>query len=946
MTHDLFLRAHTTYPRKTPRQRPPSGPKWPDLALVFDCETRIDTAQQLTLGVYRLCRLRGEVYETEAEGLFYGDDLNADERAVLEQYVGSPDHHPFVTVQTFPPKLRLPLYARSAFVEQVFWKAIQRGALVVGFNLKFDLSRLAVRWRPASDGGFSLIFSLRRSRKTGQIEPNPERPRIRITAKDSHAAFITLLKPQRPEEWPHRGRFLDCHTLASALYHESFSLDDLCKELHLPGKVAYEPTGRVTPEEIDYCRGDVRATTDVLNSLKREFDRHPIEVPPDRAYSPASIAKAYLDVMGILPPLQKFKVPEKMLGIAMQSYYGGRAECRTRHVEVPVVHTDFTANYPMCAVLLGNWGVVTAERLTFDEATDDVRALLQRVTLDDVFDPACWKRLSFFALVQPDDDILPVRTVYNGVTQNIGVNYARSDYPVWFAGPDLVASVLLARKVPRVLKAIRMVPHGKQRGLRPTTLRGMVAIDPRTQDFCQHAVEQRQRYKTSNETLAAFLKDTANSGAYGLFVELSPERRSKPVTVHVFSGEHAFEVHASKVVEQPGRWYFPPLAALITAAGRLLLATLERCVADAGGTYLFCDTDSLCIVAAEHATTLVCDGRPLQVISRQTVEQIVRRFVSLNPYKELAGTSILKIEKVNADSAGRARRLLGFAVSAKRYVLYEREGVALTIVDATGHGLGYLCPPVSKRKRGDPDWTVDAWAWIVRQRLSLPAQPPPWLDLPAMMRIAISTPTVLARLQHVAGPFSFFLCPLIDNAGYPSGIDRNAFVVVIPFTKDRAAWLDAEATNVCDGTRYRLAFEQNAAHDRVIPQTLGSILRQYPCHLESKSLAPDGSPCLSETRGVLQRAAVTVGRLRFVGKETDRHWDQGDDLSLLQFTVREYAETTTSVAADVALKARTIAFGMRPLIRKTGLSQHTLEKILRGEPVRSRTLKRVIDALG
>lgn len=37
---------------------------------------------------------------------------------------------------------------------------------------------------------------------------------------------------------------------------------------------------------------------------------------------------------------------------------------------------------------------------------------------------------------------------------------------------------------------------------------------------------------------------------------------------------------------------------------------------------------------------------------------------------------------------------------------------------------------------------------------------------------------------------------------------------------------------------------------------------------------------------------------------------------------------------------------MRPLMRQTGLSQHTLEKILAGQAVRSATLERVIEAVG
>ena len=58
------------------------------------------------------------------------------------------------------------------------------------------------------------------------------------------------------------------------------------------------------------------------------------------------MAKAYLDVMAITPPRQKFQILDEILGIAMQAYYGGRAECRVRRLEVPIVHTDFTSQYP------------------------------------------------------------------------------------------------------------------------------------------------------------------------------------------------------------------------------------------------------------------------------------------------------------------------------------------------------------------------------------------------------------------------------------------------------------------------------------------------------------------------------------------------------------------------------------------------------------------------
>jgi hypothetical protein len=53
----------------------------------------------------------------------------------------------------------------------------------------------------------------------------------------------------------------------------------------------------------------------------------------------------------------------------------------------------------------------------------------------------------------------------------------------------------------------------------------------------------------------------------------------------IFSGEES-RTEFTCSVELPGPWYFPPVSALITAGGRLLLAMLERMLTDAGGTYL------------------------------------------------------------------------------------------------------------------------------------------------------------------------------------------------------------------------------------------------------------------------------------------------------------------------------------------------------------------------
>jgi hypothetical protein len=382
---------------------------------------------------------------------------------------------------------------------------------------------------------------------------------------------------------------------------------------------------------------------------------------------------------------------------------------------------------------------------------------------------------------------------------------------------------------------------------------------------------------------------------------------------------------------------------------------LEKCVTDLGGSYLFCDTDSLCIVASKRGDLVPCLGgkhktqngkEAIKALSWNQVEKIAEKFTSLNPYDRKAVTgSILKIEDVNFDTDKRQRQLYGYAISAKRYVLYERTGNELRIIDPKAHGLGYLFPPKSANSQ-EQDWTFEAWEWLLREALGLPRNNPVWLDLPAMMRIVLSTPHVLQRLGRSTRPFNFLLCPLIDPvAGYPAGVDSNHFTLITPFTKDRERWMEAECINVCDGKTHHLASEQSTKFDRAIPQTFGYVLRLYPCHPESKSLAPDSTSCSASTCGLLQRASVTAGVYRYIGKETDRRWEQGEDLSLASFSPVEYSATGKMAMADAALLSNMAKHPVREMMRRTGLSHHTLAAIRNGEAVRSRTLAILKQAL-
>ena len=142
-----------------------------------------------------------------------------------------------------------------------------------------------------------------------------------------------------------------------------------------------------------------------------------------------------------------------------------------------------------------------------------------------------------------------------------------------------------------------------------------------------------------------------------------------------------------------------------------------------------------------------------------------------------------------------------------------------------------------------------------------------------------------------------------------------------------------------------MALQQTSALDRVIPRTFGSILRLYLDHPEAKSLAPDGTPCIADTRGLLQRASIVAGAHVPIGKETDRRSEHGEDLTLLQVKVMTYRPVGGMAVADRALRETVASSGVRALMRKTGLSQHTLEAVRRGQRVRNTTIQRVLGAL-
>ena len=80
---------------------------------------------------------------------------------------------------------------------------------------------------------------------------------------------------------------------------------------------------------------------------------------------------------------------------------------------------------------------------------------------------------------------------------------------------------------------------------------------------------------------------------------------------------------------------------------------------------------------------------------------------------------------------------------------------------------------------------------------------------------------------------------------------------------------------------------------------------------------------------------------RYVGKETDRRWEQGEDLSLVEFKAVEYQGSKQVVASD-EIKQGILKTGIRKIERETKVSHHTIDRILKRENARRKTLAKIV----
>jgi hypothetical protein len=397
--------------------------------------------------------------------------------------------------------------------------------------------------------------------------------------------------------------------------------------------------------------------------------------------------------------------------------------------------------------------------------------------------------------------------------------------------------------------------------------------------------------------------------------------------------------------EIPGKYYFPPLASLITGGARLMLALLEKCIVDQGGTYAMEDTDSMAIVATERGGLISCPGgssslgktAAIIALSWKQVEEIRKRFASLNPYdqKAILG-SILKIEDDNFDpKTGKQRQLYCFAISAKRYALFFkgkrgvpelfRKGVNNPVDRWSEHGLGHLLNPTDPDS-DDRQWIAQAWLQMIRKAMDLPIESLGFEDRPAVGRVTVSSPAVIRPLERLNDgkayanqikPFNFLLTCQVKPLGFPKGADPEHFHLIAPYSNNPAQWVRNDWTDQYSGNSYRITTTGHSGTRRTaLVKTYGDVLSEYEFHPEAKCADSVGKPCDKQTVGLLQRRHINVELVRYIGKESNQL--EAVDAGLIHSDGEIYTEYVDRSRDEWTLK-------ILPALRKMMLSELMVE---------------------
>ncbi|WP_407355412.1 DNA polymerase [Methanolobus sp. WCC5] len=838
--------------------------------LTFDTETTADEFLNLKFGSFT-------VHEND---IFHYGGLFLDERHVSEKE--------YKILKKHAEKRNIRLFSLEEFIKIFYLEIYERKALCIGYNINFDLSRIILDYghgRYSGKDGFSL-----------KLTEDTTYPRLRIkhlTGRSYNVEF-TRAKGKYRKERTFKGHFLDVCNLACTLTdNKSLTLEKACEIFNTPiKKQSTAKHGVITPKYIDYNITDVRSTYELFKKVRQEYERYQLDIPMTDIYSAASLGKQALNQFNITPFMQQNPdFPPEILGNTMSAYYGGRCECKIRKKPVKVTVLDFFSMYPTATLLLGLGDFTIADKIQYADDTQNVQQFIEAFTFADALDRDTWKQLNVLVEIEPDDDILPVRTKYAGEdgTFNIGVNRITINKSMYYFLPDILASKLLTGKAPKIKSAIRFIPEGIQEALTESEVYG-VHVNPKEDNFIKVLVERRQGIKNEMKKVSKdsheydaldaqqrALKILNNATVYGINIEMHPKDEEK---LKVFSN---VDFESEGKYEQPGKYFNAIIGANITAGARLLLAIAEKFVMDKGEVHAYMDTDSI-------------------FVPPHLADELSHLFDSLNPYD--FDKTILEIEDGMED-------IWFYGISSKRYCLFRKKGNKIIIPEGKKlfyklHGLGHITDPFKRELREGDQWHKKLWEDILRVHFhpeELPDVLEKYESYAVISKLAVSTGTILKRFKKMnegkgfdkkIKPFNFML---VGN-GATVNEEGEKVKPVAPYNNNPQVAIEQEFIDYNTG---------DTLQGREYWKPLSDVFLDYIDHPDAK---------FEGDTGILERWHLKPTGCVYIGKEANK------------VEMQELESNNVEMYHDIE-KIRELVLGLTPAeARKIGIKyRSTLKKL-------------------
>ena len=342
---------------KTPSVRKPYQPR-DEPFLAFDTETTIDAIQRLRFGcfIFGVCSKEGSV-TVYKKGVFLADDPVPGDETAAE------------TIKEYCKAGGIAFMTAREFKERYLWKyGCKNHATTIGFNLPFDISRLAVRAVESRKKDDAFSFRMFSDAKGDEYKIRPSIIVKKLGAKKQSITWGTYKdvgSKANEKQWS-SGAFIDVHQAVAA--HNggaSFSLEK-CAELygteHRKSRADY--AGPITPEYLGYCLNDVMVTVEVYEAVLRQHLSRNTGKPLAQIYSTASLSKALMDELGVIPPLASNPdFPPEILGLSMSAFIGARTEAHVVNMPVGGELLDFTSMYPTIGSLMDLTGFLRCETI-------------------------------------------------------------------------------------------------------------------------------------------------------------------------------------------------------------------------------------------------------------------------------------------------------------------------------------------------------------------------------------------------------------------------------------------------------------------------------------------------------------------------------------------------------------------------------------------------------